>query len=102
MRNVSLSVAFFWAHTSARSANESSCSPVGFFAPNESLENHTYKYILEDKQTGYLRALPSKKEKLLESLADFFPEKYIAKYEEVKGKIKYKSIPALVELYNSK
>jgi hypothetical protein len=69
---------------------------------DESLGNHTYMYILEDKKTGFLKALPSKKEKLKESLMDFFPEKYIIKYDEVKGEISYKSVPDLVELYNSK
>jgi hypothetical protein len=69
---------------------------------DESLGNHTYMYILEDKKTGFLKALPSKKEELKESLMDFFPEKYIMKYDEVKGEINYKSIPDLVKLYNSK
>ncbi|WP_276374931.1 hypothetical protein [Chryseolinea sp. H1M3-3] len=69
---------------------------------DESLGNYTYIYILEDKETGFLKALPSKREKLLESLADFFPEKYIKKYDEVKGKVNYRSVPALVKLYNSK
>lgn len=69
---------------------------------DESLGNHTYMYILEDKETGFLKALPSKKDKLKESLIDFFPEKYIVKYDEVKGEINYRSIPDLVKLYNSK
>ena len=69
---------------------------------DESLGNHTYMYILEDKETGFLKALPSKKEKLKESLMDFFPEKYIIKYDEVRGELNYKSIPDLVKLYNSK
>ncbi len=69
---------------------------------DESLGNHTYMYILEDKKTGLLRALPSKKDKLIESLNEFFPEKYVTKYGEVKGAINYKSVPALVKLYNSK
>ncbi len=67
-----------------------------------SLGKYTYIYILEDKATGFLKALPSEKEKLFESLADFFPEKYIKKYDEVKGKVNYRSIPSLVKLYNSK
>jgi hypothetical protein len=69
---------------------------------DESLGNYTYMYILEDKTTGFLKALPSKKEKLKESLMDFFPEKYVVKYDQVKGEINYKSIPDLVKLYNSK
>jgi hypothetical protein len=67
-----------------------------------SLGNHSYMYILEDKEMGFLKALPSKKQKLKESLMEFFPEKYIIKYDEVKGEIDYKSIPDLVKLYNSK
>ncbi len=69
---------------------------------DESLRIHTYIYILEDKEIGFLKALPSKKGKLQESLMDFFPEKYIIKYDEVKGEINYQSIPDLVKLYNSK
>jgi len=59
-------------------------------------------YILEDEKTGLLRALPSKKDRLIESLKEFFPEKYITKYNEVKGVINYKSVPDVVKLYNSK
>jgi hypothetical protein len=69
---------------------------------DESLGNYTYMYILEDKRIGFIKALPSKKEELKESLLDFFPERYITKYAEVKGEINYRSIPDLVELYNSK
>lgn len=61
-------------------------------------------YILEDK-SGYLKALPSKEEELKEILMEFFPDRYITKYAEVKakkGKITYKSVPDLVQLYNSK
>jgi hypothetical protein len=64
--------------------------------------NYTYIYILEDKESGFLKALPSNRVELKETLRNFFPEKYIAKYEEVKSKIDYKSIPNLVKLYNSK
>ena len=69
---------------------------------DESLGNHAFMYILEDRKTGFIKALPSKKEKLKESLMDFFPEKYILKYSEVKGEINYKSVPDLVRLFNSK
>jgi hypothetical protein len=69
---------------------------------DESLGNYSFLYILEDKKTGYLKAISSKKEKLIKSLMDFFPEKYILKYSEVKGEINYRSIPDLVKLYNSK
>lgn len=67
-----------------------------------SLGNHNYLYILEHKETGFLSGVSSKKEKLKESLLDFFPEKYIVKYTEVNGEINYKSVPDLVKLYNSK
>lgn len=69
---------------------------------DENMGGYTYIYVLEDKEIGFIKALPSKKEKLKESLLDFFPEKYLVKYDKVKGEIKYKSIPDLVKLYNSK
>jgi hypothetical protein len=69
---------------------------------DESLGNNSFIYILEDKATGFLKAIPSKKEKLKESLIDFFPEKYVNKYIQVNGELKYKTIPDLVKLYNSK
>lgn len=64
--------------------------------------NFDYMYILEHNTTGNLRALSSKRETLWETLRDFFPDQYLIKYEEVKGPIKYQTIPALVKLYNSK
>lgn len=67
-----------------------------------SLGGYDYMYILEDKQTSFLKALPSKKEKLFEALLEFFPERYIRKYQEVKGEIRYNSVYDLVKLYNSK
>lgn len=66
------------------------------------LGNVSFIFILEDKASGFLKALPSKKAKLRETLMEFFPEKYITKYSEFKGEISYKSIPDLVKLYNSK
>ena len=69
---------------------------------DENIGNQPYIYVLEDKATGFYKALPSKKEKLKEALMEVFPERYVIRYGEVKGEIKYKSIPALVELYNSK
>ncbi|GCC51250.1 hypothetical protein SanaruYs_14710 [Chryseotalea sanaruensis] len=67
-----------------------------------SLGGYDYMYILEHNETGFLKALPSKKERLSEALMDFFPERYILKYQEVKGEIKYNTIYDLVKLYNSK
>ena len=69
---------------------------------DESLGNYSYFYILEDSKTGFLKAIPSKNKNLKEALMDFFPEKYITKYDEVKGELKYRSVPDLVKLYNSK
>lgn len=69
---------------------------------DESLGNHTFMYLIEDSATGFLKAIPSKKDKLKESLLDFFPEQYLTKYAEVKGEINYKSLPELVNLYNSR
>ncbi len=67
----------------------------GFGAPMSSVEY----FILEDNETKFLKALPSADK---EVLFEFFPQRYVSKYEEVKGKIKYKNIPDLVKLYNSK
>ena len=58
-------------------------------------------YLIEDRTTGLLKAIPSRKDELKEALLDFFPELYIIKYAEVKGEINYKSLPDLVKLYNS-
>ena len=69
---------------------------------DESLGNHTFMYLIEDKTTGLLTALPSKKEKLREALLFFFPERYIARYVELNGEIKYRSLPEVVRLYNSR
>jgi hypothetical protein len=67
-----------------------------------SMGNYTYMYILEHAPTGFLRALPSKEEELKEVLLDFFPERYVIKYAELNGEIRYNDIPALVDLYNSR
>jgi hypothetical protein len=64
--------------------------------------NYTYMYILENSSSGYLRALPSKKDKLRDLLSDFFPERYVELYYEKKGIVTYKNINEFVELYNSK
>ena len=69
---------------------------------DESTGNLPYIYVVEDKKINYLKALPAKKAKLQEVLMDFFPERYILKYAEVKGEIDYKAIPDLVQLYNSR
>jgi hypothetical protein len=59
-------------------------------------------YILEDSRTAFISCLPQKHEMLIEVLKDFFPERYIAKYIEVEGKINYNTISKFVSLYNSK
>lgn len=69
---------------------------------DESSGNHPFLYLLEDNRSGYIGALSSKKDKLREALRDFFPDAYLTKYAEVKGEIKYKSVPDLVKLYNSR
>jgi hypothetical protein len=67
-----------------------------------SMGNVSYMYVLENESTGYLRALSTKKEALLEGLRDFFPDDYLLKYEVAGEEIKYKGVPGLVKLYNSK
>jgi hypothetical protein len=59
-------------------------------------------YLLEDPSTGYVKALSRNNEKFHQTLLEFFPEKYITRYEEVNGPLKYKMIPAVVKLYNKK
>jgi hypothetical protein len=63
-----------------------------------------HAYVLEHKKTGFLEAIQPREKELEEPLKNFFPEGYIAKYAEVKGKgkIKYDAIPDMVKLYNSK
>lgn len=67
-----------------------------------SLGGYTSMYILEDEKFGIVRALPSEKGTLKETLAEFLPERYITKYGEVKGKVNYKHVPDMIMLYNSK
>jgi hypothetical protein len=69
---------------------------------DEMAGNYTYLYLLENPSSGYLRALPSKKEKLRDLLSDFFPERYIELYNEKKGIVSYKNIKEFVTLYNSR
>jgi len=59
-------------------------------------------FVLEDPQSGVMLVIPKNKRKIEESLAEFLPLRYVTRYGEVKGKIKYKSIPDVVKLYNSK
>jgi hypothetical protein len=68
---------------------------------DQSRGNLPYVYILEN-QSGFVKTLPTNKEKLRTALMDFFSERYLQKYGELKQEIKYKTIPALVKLYNSK
>lgn len=67
-----------------------------------SLGNYSFIYILEDEKFGIVRALPSEKGTLKETLAEFLPERYITKYGEVKGKVNYRHVPDMITLYNSK
>lgn len=71
------------------------------FMIDQSRGNLPYVYILEN-QSGFIKTLPTNKEKLKTALLDFFSERYLQKYEELKEEIEYKTIPALVKLYNSK
>lgn len=69
---------------------------------DEYVGNYPFFYVLEDEKLGYLSAVSSKKELLHETLLDFFPEEYVTKYVEVNGEIKYKEVPKLVQLYNTR
>lgn len=66
------------------------------------INNYSVIYLLEYPKTNDVRALPTEDDKLHEALKDFFSERFITRYEEVKGKIKYRTIPDLVKFYNSK
>ena len=79
-----------------------SSSPPGQFPSDNIQYMKETIYILEDSKNGFLTAIPNAKEELETKLADYLPEKYLRKYTEVNGKIKYKTIPELVKLYNSK
>ncbi len=58
-------------------------------------------YVLDDNK-GYMQAMPAERKLLNEGLKEFFPERYLIRYEQEKGKIKYGKLVALVKLYNSK
>jgi hypothetical protein len=75
---------------------------TGLVVVYDSNFQENYFYVIEEKATGNKRAISTNKEKMSEALLDFFPEKYLTKYAEVNGKIKYKTIPNVVKLYNSK
>lgn len=72
------------------------------FIIDESMGNHTFMYILEERETGHLKALPAKKEELLTVLAEFLPEEHIASFKESNGNIRYRAIPDIVTAYNLK
>lgn len=69
---------------------------------DESMGNFTYIYVIENSSSGYLRALPSKRTRLMQVLLDFFPETYLNTYGALAEGITYKAIPSFVKLYNSK
>jgi hypothetical protein len=57
-------------------------------------------YVLENRN-GYSAVSPRKKE-LRESLLDFFPDKFVEKYESVYGEVNYRHLDDMVRFYNSK
>jgi hypothetical protein len=59
-------------------------------------------FAAENTSTSFIKSLPSEKKKLKEALLDFFSDRYIVKYKELKEKIAYKTIPPFFKLYNSK
>ena len=59
-------------------------------------------FILENVKNDRFTAIPFKKTDLHESLLNFFPETFLARYEQKFGKIKYKSLRKFIEFYNSK
>lgn len=62
----------------------------------------SYIYILEDKKSRQFRAMPFNQKDLREALLDFFSERFLQLYEQKIEGIKYKSLPKLIEFYNSK
>ena len=70
--------------------------------PDKKIGKSLILFFLENPQTGFVRGLPVDGEELKEALRDFFPDRYIERYEQEKGKIAYKSVPGLVRLYNSR
>ena len=65
-------------------------------------KNYPYIYLLEDSSGGLPRAIPSKGEEYMDALKEFFPARYLERYAEENGPIKYKNIPKVAELFNSK
>jgi hypothetical protein len=57
---------------------------------------------LENPETGFVSGVPSRREEMLEKLRDFFPERYLARYEEEKQEITYKTLKEMVVFYNSR
>lgn len=69
---------------------------------NPSPGKKEYAYLLELEKIEYQRALPYSKEDLVEELKNFFPLRYLERYAEENGVIRYNDIPDLVKLYNTK
>jgi hypothetical protein len=63
---------------------------------------HPYLYLLEDTNGGLPRAIPPKGEPIIDALKEFFPVRYLERYAEEFGPIKYQHIPKIVNLFNSK
>jgi hypothetical protein len=73
-----------------------------FGAIDAANKNYSFIYVLEDRK-GYIRGIPPKDENnFMDALQDFFPARFLERYAEENGPIKYKHIPKLVNLYNSR
>jgi hypothetical protein len=57
-------------------------------------------YVLENRN-GYSAVSPKKKE-LKVILLDYFPDKFVVKYESVYGEVNYRHLDDMVRFYNSK
>jgi hypothetical protein len=61
---------------------------------------HSKMYVLEDRN-GYAAVAPQR-ERLRESLLDYFPDKFVEKYEATFGEVTYRTLDEMVKFYNSR
>lgn len=64
-------------------------------------DHYDMLYMLENRKTGGIRPIPKNKERLEESLTNFFPQEIIQEYRNKKGTINYQNLPGLVKYYNA-
>jgi hypothetical protein len=61
---------------------------------------HSRMYVLENRN-GFSAVAPQR-ERLKETLLDYFPDKFVEKYEATFGEINYRTLDEMVRFYNSR